>query len=73
MKLNTPLHIAVIMSLLLCASCVKERANGIMPPPEGKIALFSSSDKKLESTFTWAKKTALSYVHDGEDPVGPWD
>ncbi len=72
MKLPAPLHIAAILCLLLCASCVKERANGIMSPPEGKIALFSSSDKKLESTFAWAKKTALSYAHDDDDPVGPW-
>ena len=33
---------------------------------------FSSSDKDLEQTFYWAKKMALSYAHDGSDPVGHW-
>ena len=37
-----------------------------------KEMIFTSSDKKLENTFNWAKKMALSYAHNGNDPVGYW-
>ena len=33
---------------------------------------LKSSIKKLEEGFEWAKKQAMEYVHDGEDPVGLW-
>src|ERR1700737_260833 len=33
---------------------------------------FESSDKKLVQAFQWAKSQALTYAHDGSDPVGPW-
>ncbi len=33
---------------------------------------FKSSDRNLEETFDWAVKTALSYAHYGENPVGYW-
>ena len=33
---------------------------------------FKSSNKKLTEAFTWAKDKALSYAHDGTDPVGLW-
>lgn len=33
---------------------------------------FDSSDPALVKTFDWAKRTALSYVHNGSDPVGLW-
>ncbi len=33
---------------------------------------FKSSDRNLEETFEWASKTALSYAHYGENPVGYW-
>lgn len=33
---------------------------------------LKSSIKKLEEGFQWAKKQAMEYVHDGEDPVGLW-
>lgn len=37
-----------------------------------QTAIFTSSDKQLECTYNWAKKMALSYAHDGKDPVGCW-
>lgn len=40
--------------------------------PEVQNTLFTSTDKTLEKTFQWAKKTALRYSHDGNDPVGYW-
>lgn len=33
---------------------------------------FRSSEKDLVEAFDWAKEQALSYVHNGEDPVGKW-
>ena len=33
---------------------------------------FESSDKRLVQSFQWAKSQALTYAHDGTDPVGPW-
>lgn len=42
------------------------------PESEPKELTFTSSDKNLERTFYWAKKMALSYVHNDSDPVGYW-
>lgn len=33
---------------------------------------FSSSDKKMEQAFVWAKSMALHYKGHPKDPVGPW-
>jgi len=33
---------------------------------------FSSSDKKMEQAFVWAKSMALHYKGHPNDPVGPW-
>lgn len=33
---------------------------------------LSSSDKRLEYSFSWAKNRALSYARDNNDPVGKW-
>ncbi|MGN8068647.1 hypothetical protein [Mucilaginibacter sp. 22184] len=33
---------------------------------------FSSSDKKVEQAFVWAKNMALHYKGHVNDPVGPW-
>ncbi len=37
----------------------------------GKISL-ASSFAPLEEGFRWAKDQALSFIHDGDDPVGLW-
>lgn len=37
-----------------------------------ETSVFSSTDKTLEKSYIWAKKMALSYSHDGKDPVGLW-
>src|SRR5690554_5278973 len=34
--------------------------------------IFSSSVSELNEAFNWSKKTALSFAHDGTDPVGLW-
>ncbi|MFY8037627.1 MAG: hypothetical protein ACOVMQ_10700 [Cyclobacteriaceae bacterium] len=33
---------------------------------------FESSNVRLDSAFAWAKMKALSFAHDGGDPVGYW-
>ena len=33
---------------------------------------FTTTDTTLQRTFDWARDMALSYVHDGSDPVGLW-
>jgi hypothetical protein len=33
---------------------------------------FSSNNKQLTESFKWAKDKALSFAHDGSDPVGYW-
>lgn len=72
MKTRATLSIALATGLLLSASCGKKQTIAIIDPTPENVALFTSSDKSLESTFAWAKKTALSYAHDNNDPVGPW-
>ena len=40
---------------------------------DGEPALsFNSSNERLTHAFDWAKEKALSYAHDGSDPVGYW-
>lgn len=40
---------------------------------EAKAAAeFESSDTSLVNAWQWARDMALSYVHDGSDPVGLW-
>lgn len=48
------------------------KTDGGETPPEVKDLRLASSDKRLESTFYWAKKMALRYAHDDSDPVGYW-
>lgn len=52
--------IIAISSLILLFSCSTKELS------------YTSSDKNLEKTFEWARETALSYAHYGEDPVGLW-
>lgn len=33
---------------------------------------FSCNNKELDDAFEWAKNKALSFAHDGSDPVGYW-
>lgn len=39
---------------------------------DSKGITFNSSNTQLNEAFAWAKKKALSFAHDGEDPVGLW-
>lgn len=62
---------------LLCAACTSNECprkgdSCCLAAGDTKELVFESSDKDLELTFYWAKKMALSYAHDGDDPVGCW-
>ncbi len=37
-----------------------------------EVAVFTSTDSILQNTYEWAKKQALGYSHDDNDPVGAW-
>lgn len=39
---------------------------------QGKRVIFTSSDKKLQDAFQWAKEMALHYKGKPGDAVGPW-
>jgi len=43
----------------------------MMADKKGRVTIESSSSV-LETGFEWAKSQALSYVSDGNDPVGKW-
>ncbi len=53
--------VLIIAGLILILSLFGE--NGVM---------FDSNNSKMNNAFKWAKKQALSFVHDGSDPVGYW-
>lgn len=67
-------HVVILVILFLgCKPKSKEQEAKNEPPAKGSAGIsFNSSNKKLEQAFTWAKDKALSYAHDGTDPVGLW-
>lgn len=54
------------------SSCASEATKEVKEVSREEIAVFMSSDTTLQKTFDWAKKQALSYSHDNNDPVGAW-
>lgn len=57
----------------LVSSCGNQSGkSGVSELPQEQISVFSSTDSELEKTYNWARKMALSYAHDGADPVGYW-
>lgn len=64
--------LTALIALLMvgCGSSHKENGRQILDTDQ--ISLFTSSDKVLENSYSWAKKRALGYAHDGSDPVGHW-
>lgn len=53
-----------------CGSSSKEHTVKKLSYEE--TSTFTSSDKELEKAYNWAKRMALSYAHDNNDPVGCW-
>lgn len=64
--------IAVFISSLFTACTSNKSDESIIRENGSKDLSFESSDKSLEHTFKWAVEMALSYAHDGSDPVGHW-
>lgn len=62
----------LLCSTALLASCGGESAPTVKRLPQEKVALFHSTDSTLNQVFAGAKRMALSYAHDGSDPVGCW-
>ena len=68
-RVNLNLFIPIILIIVLL-SC----NNSPVESPKGNAYTleFNSSDTELVKAFDWAKEKALSYSHDGSDPVGYW-
>lgn len=64
------LQLFAAIALLIVSSCTNNQNTVDKASKNGEVN-FNSSDEELNSSWEWAKKTALSYVHDG-DPVGLW-
>lgn len=63
----------IILSTLIplciagCSSSSEKKS--VQPLESEQTSVFTSSDKNLENAYNWAKKMALSYAHDGNDPA----
>lgn len=67
--------IALFFSISLACSPsgeLEQEQSGSGTEETSRNIAFSSSDKNLERVFHWARRMALSYAHDGTDPVGYW-
>ena len=61
----------LLLSLLslAIASCGGHKG-GVKPDiSPDEVAVFTSSDEKLQKSYEWARRMALSYSHDASDPV----
>ena len=68
-----PFSFVLLAGVLLTGGCLNDSSvvtTKHVAPDE--IAVFKSTDKNLEKTFEWARKTALSYSYSGAEPVGSW-
>ena len=67
-------HLLILLAgTLLAGGCTNDsRVVTARHVPPDEIAVFSSTDKKLEKAYEWARKTALSYSYTDIDPVGCW-
>lgn len=65
MKKN--LFLVLLSAAMLCAC-----QSAVECVPANEQSVFSSSDKALEESYTWARNMAYSYAHTDHDPVGFW-
>ncbi len=72
MKTNISYAAILVIFFLGCKPKSKEYEAKNEPSTDSTGISFTSSNKKLDEAFTWAKDKALSYAHDGTDPVGLW-
>jgi hypothetical protein len=66
--------ILIVCALLILGACrnFSEKAKNQVGEPNSAELTFSSSNKEIENAFFWAKNKALTFVHEGNDPVGAW-
>ena len=63
---------SILASILACSPSGKGHKSSVNSwVPKGGVQFFAS-DSSLASAFNWAKAMALSFAHDGYDPVGYW-
>lgn len=62
----------ISLSAVALASCGHSGRDSVSELPPNEVAVFTSTDATLQKSYEWAKKMALSYAHDGTDPVGYW-
>ena len=78
MNFYMKLRISLALFVSMLCTCINGNSSNLNTQKDNNADLsqkeirFSSSDKNLEKTFYWAKEMALSYAHDGTDPVGYW-
>ena len=65
-------HLLYLSSFLLLSACANSSTSLNAELPSKETAEFTSSDSILQKSFNWAKKQALVYAHDADDPVGAW-
>jgi hypothetical protein len=72
-KMTSSLWI-MLMVFLLVSSCESNENTSIeySPGPKTEALTLRASGTELVEAFNWAKQQALSYAHNGEDPVGKW-
>ncbi|MGB5371168.1 MAG: hypothetical protein WBN18_12130, partial [Flavobacteriaceae bacterium] len=61
----------LLFLLIICIQACEGYSKKISETKSGDLQ-FDSSNQKLTEAFHWAKGKALSYAHDGTDPVGFW-
>lgn len=61
-----------LSAAVLLTSCGTDTVKNSFDVQPEDVAVFTSTDSNLQKTFDWAKKQALSYAHDSDDPVGAW-
>lgn len=64
------IYCILLFAIVMCFCC--KTSNELSSPSKNEEVRFNSSNKELVSAFEWAKKKALSFAHDGTDPVGYW-
>lgn len=66
------IFMSIVAACIFTGCTCQSDKNKKVELPQDQISVFTSTDKNLEKTYNWARNMALSYAHDGNDPVGYW-
>lgn len=64
-------YITYLLATVAFLACSTESEHSVDHQKE-QLVQFSSSLTEVEDAFIWARDKALSFAHDGTDPVGFW-